>query len=58
MADRGELDWHFIYLTAEREAERADDRPEREPFASLVSWNRGCLEQGLCQELTRCLACM
>lgn len=50
MAYRSELKWHFIYMMAGREAEKADDRPEEEPFSKLISWNRSCIEHGLLQE--------
>jgi len=50
MAHKSELDWHYIYMMAGREAEKADDRPKDKDFAGLVSWNRHCLEHGLTQE--------
>lgn len=50
MAEKSELLWHYTYMMAGREAEKADDRPPDQDFAGLINWNRHCLELGLTQE--------
>ncbi|CAJ1395985.1 unnamed protein product [Effrenium voratum] len=50
MAEQRQLLWHWVYLMACHEVERADDRSQDHPFGHLIEWNRHCIELGLAQE--------
>lgn len=39
MADKSELLWHYIYMMAGREAEKADDRPVSQAVPGLHGWS-------------------
>ncbi|CAJ1341591.1 unnamed protein product [Effrenium voratum] len=40
MAEQRQLLWHWVYLMACHEVERADDRSQDHPFGHLIEWNR------------------